>query len=330
MWHERRAAEWLASTATATLLGRSGTRGAYRFAILVVGAGTVVCALAPSMPVLLVGRFIQGLGGGLLFALAYSLVRVMLAQRLWAYAMSLISAMWGVGTFSGPALGGTLAEIEQWRLAFWLIVPVTLFFAVWGAVKLPHDAGQQSSAPATPWTSVGLLGLSVLVLSAASVSTEPAVNGLGLAGAAALLWCWLRHDRGTDKRLLPAATFTRGARLAWLYITMALLMIAATPEVFVSYFGQQLQGLGPLAAGYLATAIAAGWTTASLILGSAERRRHMLLQLAPTVSAAGLALLVVVGPMNDGSAAVIAGVAAGSCCLAGASALHGPTWSPAS
>lgn len=301
----------LGSTATSTLLGRRGTRGAYRLAILAVGAGTVVCAIAPSMPVLLVGRFIQGLGGGLLFALAYSLVRLMLAEALWAYAMSLISAMWGVGTFSGPALGGTLAQVHQWRLAFWVIVPVTLFFAAWGAAKLPADAGRQDTAPATPWASVGLLGMSVLVLSAGSVSTRPAINALGIAGAAALLCCWLRHERHTDKRLLPAATFTRGSRLVWLYLTMALLMIAATPEVFVAYFGQQLQGLGPLAAGYLATAIAAGWTSASLLLGSAESRRGPLLQLAPIASAAGLALLVAIGPIDDGGPAVIGGVAAG-------------------
>ncbi|HKG38025.1 MAG TPA: MFS transporter, partial [Conexibacter sp.] len=92
----------LGSTASATLLGRYGARGAYRTAILVVGAGTVVAALAPSMPVLLAGRFVQGLGGGLLFALAYSMVRLVLPERLWAVAMGLVSAMWGLGTFSGP------------------------------------------------------------------------------------------------------------------------------------------------------------------------------------------------------------------------------------
>lgn len=300
----------LGSTATATVLGRSGTRGAYRLAILTVGAGTILCALAPSMPVLLVGRFVQGLGGGLLFGLAYSLVRLVLPQRLWAHAMSLISAMWGVGTFCGPALGGTFAQIEQWRLAFWIIVPITLFFAVWGGARLPRDAGRQDSRPAVPIASVGLLGASVLTLSAASVSTQPAVNALGIGGAGVLFVLWLRHERHTSNRLLPSATFTDG-RLRWLYASMALLMIAATPEVFISYFAQQLQDLGPLAAGYLGTAIAVGWTTASLLLGSAERHRRLLLHVAPTVSAAGLVLLVVVGPMNAGSALVISGIAAG-------------------
>jgi MFS family permease len=295
----------LGSAATTPLLARTGARGAYRLAILVVGAGTALCALAPAMPVLLAGRFIQGLGGGLLFALGFTLIRIVLPESLWARAMALLSAMWGVGTFAGPALGGTFAELGEWRVAFWAIVPVTAFFAAWGAAQLPREAGRQASPPALPLLSIALLGASVLTLSAASVSTSPAVNGAGLLGAAILLVLWLRYERGAETRLLPAATFARDGRVRGLYVTMALLMLAATPEVFVSYFGQQLQELGPLAAGYLGTAMAAGWTTASIVV----RRAGMTT--GPVVSVAGLTLLVLVGPLTGGSAAVIAGVALG-------------------
>lgn len=300
----------LGSTATATLLGRSGTRNAYRAAILTVGAGTLVCALAPSMPVLLAGRALQGFGGGLLFALAYSLVRLVLAERLWPYAMGLISAMWGVGTFAGPALGGSFAELDQWRLAFWIIVPLTAFFAVWGGAHLPRDAGRQAERPAVPAGSVGLLGATVLVLSAASISTRVAINVAGILVAGALFVGWIAHERRTSHRLLPAATFSGDGRLRLLYGALALLMVAATPEIFISYFAQHLQGIGPLAAGYLATAIAVGWTGASLFF-SGTPRSSLMIQIGPIVSAVGLALLVVVGPLHDGSVLVTGGVAIG-------------------
>lgn len=301
----------LGSTATSTLLGRMGTRNAYRLAILTVGAGTVTCALAPAMPVLLAGRFVQGLGGGMLFALAYSLVRLVLPERLWASAMGLVSAMWGVGTFAGPAVGGTFAEIDHWRLAFWIIVPVTAFFASWGAARLPRDAGRQTTPIPMPLASVGLLGAAVLVLSAASVSTVPEVNAIGIAGAGLLLVLWLRYERRTERGLLPSATFASDGSLRWVYVTMALLMIAATPEVFISFFAQELQGLGPLAAGYLGTAIAVGWTTASLLLGGVERHRRLITRAAPLVSGAGLVLLVAVGPLHSGGLLVIASIALG-------------------
>jgi len=307
----------LGSAATPSLLARAGARGAYRMAIAVVGAGTALCALAPVMPVLLVGRFVQGLGGGLLFALGFTLIRLMLSEALWARAMALLSAMWGVGTFAGPALGGTFAEVGEWRLAFWAIVPVTAFFAAWGAAQLPREAGRQPAPPALPLVSIGILGAAVLTLSGASVSTSAAVNALGLLAAAILLVLWLRYERRTETRLLPAAAFSAGGRLRGLYVTMALLMLAATPEVFISYFGQHLQELGPLAAGYLGTAMAAGWTAASIVV------RRAGLTIGPAVTAAGLALLVFVGPLADSSAAVIAGVALGFIALG---AGIGMTW----
>jgi MFS family permease len=257
----------LGSAATPSLLARAGGRGAYRLAILVVGAGTAVCALAPVMPVLLVGRFVQGLG--------------------------------------------------EWRLAFWAIVPVTAFFAAWGAAQLPRQAGRRPEPPALPLVSIGMLGAAVLTLSAASVSTSAAVNALGLLAAAILLVLWLRYEHRAEHRLLPAATFSAGGHLRGLYVTMALLMLAATPEVFISYFGQHLQELGPLAAGYLGTAMAAGWTTASIVV------RRAGLTIGPAVTATGLALLVFVGPLADGSAAVIAGVALGFIALG---AGIGMTW----
>jgi MFS family permease len=300
----------LGSTAAATVLGRVGIRNAYRAAILTVGAGTLVCAVAPTMPVLLAGRAFQGFGGGLLFALAYSLVRLVLAERLWQYAMGLISAMWGVGTFAGPAVGGTFAELDQWRVAFWIIVPLTAFFAVWGGSHLPRDAGRQAEPRPVPALSVGLLGTSVLVLSAASISTQVVINAAGLVVAGALLAGWIAHERRTPHRLLPAATFAGDGRLLLLYGALGLLMVAATPEIFISYFAQHLQGIGPLAAGYLATAIAVGWTSASLLL-SGTQRRSLMIQVGPVVSVVGLAVLVAVGGLHDSSVAVTGGIALG-------------------
>ncbi|MDP0995304.1 MFS transporter, partial [Klebsiella pneumoniae] len=59
----------LGSALSARLLGRLGPRGAYLVASLVFAGGSLACAFAPSMPVMLVGRLVQGLGGGFLFAL---------------------------------------------------------------------------------------------------------------------------------------------------------------------------------------------------------------------------------------------------------------------
>ena len=92
------------------LLASWGPRGAYLVAACTFALSTLVCAFAPSMPVLLAGRAIEGLGGGALYALSYSLIRIVFPERLWSRAIGAESAMWGVATLIGPTIGGVFAE----------------------------------------------------------------------------------------------------------------------------------------------------------------------------------------------------------------------------
>ena len=77
-------------------LGQWGGRAAYLAGFGVFAAGTAVAAAAPSMPVMLVGRGIQGLAAGLLAGLGFAVLRLVLPERLWQRAIALMSAMYGV------------------------------------------------------------------------------------------------------------------------------------------------------------------------------------------------------------------------------------------
>lgn len=112
------AASILGSALSARLLGAAGPRGAYIVATLVFACGALLCAFAPSMPIMLAGRLVQGLGGGFLFALSYAMIRLVFDEALWPRAMALVSGMWGVATLVGPAVGGIFAELGAWRAAF--------------------------------------------------------------------------------------------------------------------------------------------------------------------------------------------------------------------
>ena len=84
----------IGSALSAKLIETLGPRAAYLAAVAIFTAGAVACALAPTMPVLLAGRSIQGLGGGILFALSYALIRLVFDAPLWSRAMALVSGMW--------------------------------------------------------------------------------------------------------------------------------------------------------------------------------------------------------------------------------------------
>jgi MFS family permease len=117
---------------------------AYLLALAPFILGTVICAVSPTMFVLLAGRAVQGAGGGLLAGLGYAIIQPAFPQRLWAKATALVSAMWGVGTLTGPTIGGAFAQVGAWRLGFVLLGGLALMIALVAPKALPRLAPETS------------------------------------------------------------------------------------------------------------------------------------------------------------------------------------------
>ncbi|MCZ8544957.1 MFS transporter [Mesorhizobium qingshengii] len=120
----------LTATAVAPLYGKisdvHGRRPTVYAAILIFLAGSLVSAMAPNMLVLIVGRAIQGAGGGGLFALAQTVIGDLVPPRERARYTAWISGTWAVASIAGPLLGGTFAEHLHWSLIFWINIPLGL------------------------------------------------------------------------------------------------------------------------------------------------------------------------------------------------------------
>ncbi|RWC34455.1 MDR family MFS transporter [Mesorhizobium sp.] len=120
----------LTATAMAPLYGKIsdvyGRRPTIYAAILIFLAGSLVSAMAPNMLVLIVGRAIQGAGGGGLFALAQTVIGDLVPPRERARYSAWIAGTWAVASIAGPLLGGTFAEHLHWSLIFWINIPLGL------------------------------------------------------------------------------------------------------------------------------------------------------------------------------------------------------------
>lgn len=289
------AASILGSALSSRLLISAGPRGAYMISTLVFAIGTLICAFAPSMPVMLAGRLIQGLGGGFLFALSYAMIRLVFNEALWARAMALVSGMWGVATLIGPAVGGVFADLGIWRAAFWSLIPVAMLFALLAVAVLPRRSSQSTEASPLPLAQLVLLTSAVLVVSAVSVSSMFILNMAGLAAAAILTALLIATESRARHRLLPQGAFRITSALGSLYATMSLLAITVTSgEIFVPLFLQILHHQSPLAAGYLAALMAAGWTLGSIASAGANGRNiRRAILIGPALGIAGMAALAV-------------------------------------
>jgi EmrB/QacA subfamily drug resistance transporter len=118
----------LSATAVTPLYGKLadivGRRTTLLTGIAVFMAGSALCALAPTMWVLILARFIQGLGGGGLIALAQTIVADIIPPRERMRYQAYFATVFVTSSIAGPILGGFFAERLHWSFIFWINLPL--------------------------------------------------------------------------------------------------------------------------------------------------------------------------------------------------------------
>ena len=120
----------LASTAAIPLYGKiadiHGRRFTLRIALLIYMAGSLVCALAPSMTGLILGRAVHGLGGGGLSAMGMVVLGDLVAPKERGRYYGYFSITYTSAGGAGPLLGGLIADHLHWSMIFWINIPMGL------------------------------------------------------------------------------------------------------------------------------------------------------------------------------------------------------------
>jgi MFS family permease len=281
--------------------GRLSVRLGLRAALAVGGAGYALgccaSALAPAIGWFLLGRLLQGLGGGWVVGLCYVAVTRLFPQPLWSRVFSALSGVWGVATLISPLIGGLFAEAGFWRGAFWLFAAQGVLFvgAGWNLVKA--DARPSERPPGRPpYIQILTLALSVAAIGAAGLWPQPgeaAVSaGLGL-GVFAL---FLRVDRAAPSPLLPrSAADPRTAIGAGLLMVFCLQASTVGYSVYGSALLQSLYHARPILAGYILGAMAITWTSAAFSVAG-RRSDRSFIRLGAALITLGLVGLAVSVP----------------------------------
>ena len=135
----------LSATAVTPLYGKLadiiGRRTTLLTAISVFMVGSILCALAPTMWFLILARFLQGLGGGGLIALAQTIVADVIPPRERMRYQAYFASVFVTSSIAGPVLGGFFAERLHWSAIFWINLPLGLLaFAMTNGVlrRLPR------------------------------------------------------------------------------------------------------------------------------------------------------------------------------------------------
>jgi EmrB/QacA subfamily drug resistance transporter len=169
----------LSSTVVSPLYGKLsdiyGRRAMMLTGIGLFIAGSAVSAAAPSMAWLIVGRTLQGIGGGGIVPMVQTTVADMITPRERGHYQAYMGTAWVAAGVVGPALGGIIADQWHWSLIFWLNVPLGLLaaFLCSNAMKrLPrHDRPHQ----------LDLLGAALVVAAATLLLLALTMGGTRIA-----------------------------------------------------------------------------------------------------------------------------------------------------
>ncbi|WP_239014991.1 MFS transporter [Streptomyces sp. CdTB01] len=295
--------------ALAALMLTSGTAGdlyGHRRVVLcglvVFGAGSLACGLAPGVPVLVAARVVQGIGAALLLSGTLAIIsRAFPDDAARARAIGVWAGIGSLALPAGPLLGGALVDVVGWRSIFLLNVPIVAVALVWAAAVVQESREERARRLDVPGVLLG--GLLLLATTYAFIEGGRAGAGAPqvlLAAAAALLAVpalAVPELRRGDDAMLPVSLLRRPAFDA-ANLTAGVMNLGTLGTLFVlTLFLQSVQHRSALIAGLVVVPLFAPLAVIAPFGGRITSRVGARLPAAAglLVAAAGLALLVRAG-----------------------------------
>jgi MFS family permease len=251
------------------IVGRIGFRTAMVRAAIIYTIGCIIIALAPSMPVLLVGRVLQGLGGGSMVALVYVAQDRFFPNRLVPKIVALHSIVWTLAAFSGPAIGGAFATWGNWRMAFW-------FFAIQGLLLIPavfsllkeREKIIPIDTESIPIFRIMFLTATILLYSLSAAHFDPIGSPALIALGCITLVLFIKRDASAkSSRILPPQVLdlnhpmSNGLLATFILSISIMSFLVYGPFILIEFYN-----LTPLEAGFVVLCESLAWGSGAVLM----------------------------------------------------------------
>ena len=264
----------VAATSISVFVAKYPFRKVLMAATVIYGLGCLICGAAPYMTILLLGRAIQGLGGGALIALVFVSQDRFFPNRFVPRVVAFVSIVWTLSAFFGPAVGGIFANYGMWRHAFWLFTGLACLLLVVIPRLLENDLQQEEFSDGfIPVVRLGFIAASILLFSAAGVQANTAFSSLLLlVGAGFLILFVVRDKQVTQNRLLPRHAISLshpvglGISMTFVFCLSIMSFLVYGPVLLI-----KLYDLTPLQAGFVVLLESVGWGLGAVLLSGLPR-----------------------------------------------------------
>ncbi len=297
---------YLLTLASLILLGgslgdRLGRRRIFQVGVALFTLASLLCAVAPSVELLIFARLIQGIGGALLTPGSLAIIEASFRPADRARAIGAWSGLGGVASAVGPLVGGWLIGAISWRAIFLINLPLGAF-VIWAAARHvpeshdPNATGRLDLAGAM-LAAVGLGGTTYALIEAPEGERLPAVLVTAVIGVAALVGFFVQERRSANP-MLPLSIFRSRQFSAANGVTFVVYAALGVVFFLLVSFLQISMGYSPIAAGSASLPVTALMLVGSARAGELAQRigPRVPLTLGPLIIAAGMLLMLRINP----------------------------------
>jgi EmrB/QacA subfamily drug resistance transporter len=232
-----------------------GERRVFTLGVAGFGVASLLCALAPTVELLVLARALQGVAGALLTPASLAIIVAVFPESERGAAIGSWTAWGGIGYLAGPLIGGQIIDSVSWRWVFAINVPLVLVTLLFAGRYVP--AGRRATGEQRPRLDV--LGALLCALGLAGISfglieqpvlgwADPLVSGPLVAGVL-MFAAFVVYELRTPAPMLPMELFARRNFSVANIETFAMYGGMAVQGFFLTIFLQQVAGFSALEAG---------------------------------------------------------------------------------
>jgi EmrB/QacA subfamily drug resistance transporter len=248
-----------------------GRKPVMLFGILLFLIGSFLCGLADSMEMLILFRFIQGIGAGAVSPIATTIVGDIYRDEERGKVQGYLQSVWGISAVLGPIMGGILVEYMGWQYVFWINVPLGIFAFIGFSLFLHEDIEKNNQVVDYRGAFYLVVFVSILMF----LFIEGGVSWGWISWQATLLLLlssaffilFLFRSKKVNEPIVPINLWKDHYILIANMISFTTGIILIGIASFLPTYVQGLMGMSPIVAGFTLTTMSIGWPIASTIAG---------------------------------------------------------------
>ena len=301
----------LTQTATTVVFGKLsdiyGRKPVLLAGIALFVIGSVFCGFATSIPVMIVFRFVQGIGAGAIQPVGITVVGDLYAAHERGKVQGFLASVWAISAVIGPLAGGLIVQHLNWAWIFWVNVPVGLVAAAGFVLFLHENVRREKHKLDIIGAAIFTAAIAVLMAAFGAVGTDTREAGILLIVFIALAIAFVLQERRAADPMIAFGLWGHRpiamANAAALLAGMALMGLTT----FLPMYVQGVMARSALVAGFALTMTVVGWPVGATLAARSFGRFGLrpILILGAVLMPVGALAFVVLAP---GSSPALAGI----------------------